>query len=145
MMAWEARGFQARRIQSADKVIQVVTGYERFVNSSIDELKKKCADAGLVLLRRGVVARDELLEALKGSLIWEVLPFHELQKECQERALPKDIQESTRSDDEKRLELIWSLKVEKHVAIKQHAQTHIVAIFFDLFAFRAIPLRWLAA
>lgn len=103
MEAWDARGFQAKRIGSIDNACQVVMFYNDFEHMDDMQLRQGYAEAGLPEERN--MERADCLETLKSLLIWQALPNEELLKDCEERCLdvPSDC------SDEQRPELISQL------------------------------------
>merc|ERR1719419_1863745 len=104
MASWNAKGFEAMRINSVDSVLQAVRAYEAFVKMSEDELRQQHMELGLPEGRG--LPRATMLRNIKTLLVWEVLPLRELQTECRERGLPCHQGLPTRSVNERRDALV---------------------------------------
>mmetsp|Transcript_45838 Transcript_45838/g.130870 ORF Transcript_45838/g.130870 Transcript_45838/m.130870 type:complete len:1393 (+) Transcript_45838:130-4308(+) len=118
MAAWESRGFQAQRIGDVDKVRQIVDCYTVYEKMADHELKVQYTENLGFPDERGM-DRAERLETVKKMLIWEVLPFPELLKDCEDQGRPIQASED---EEEKRPEIIYQLVYDMRAKQKPHLQ-----------------------
>jgi len=118
--AWDARGFQAKRMGSVDDAIQAVRVYENLLSMGDAELRQEYADLGLP--DGAGLEREEMLRTMKTLLIWELLPLRELMRVCRERGLSTHAGLPMRSVAQRRRDLVQRLKLDMRVDTALYGQ-----------------------
>jgi len=96
MEAWEAKGFQARRIAEPEAVVEMVGQCLRIDQMPLDDLQEWYKSAGLPLERD--LKKQNIVNLLRQVTIWHALPLTELKHDCDLEGL--DIGDVDESDEE---------------------------------------------